>query len=439
MNSTATKEVSLISDITIENKNPASRRAVAAAVLGNWLEYFDFGVYAIFAVMIGKVFFPVESTSGQLMLALGTFGVGFLMRPLGAIVLGSYADRVGRKAALTLTMMLMALGTGMIGLTPSYEEIGLAAPILIIIARLIQGFSAGGEAGAATTYLVEVAPAGRRGLLGSWQSASQGLATLAASLMGFGLTQTLSSEDLTSWGWRVPFILGMLIGPVGFYIRRHMHETAPSDKDAQNSAGVLKTLLADHLGLMLIGIMTVMGASISVYIIGKYMTTYAIHTLHMPASIGMLASVVSGIVMFIFSLVGGWLSDIYGRRVVMIAPRVLLVLAVLPAFQIITAANSVQSLLGVIAVLALLQAMSGAVGLVALPECFPRRVRTTGLSLIYGIGVSLFGGTSHLVATWLLDRTGDPMALAWYLIVANVISIAAFTMLRPPKAHEELK
>lgn len=413
-------------------------RTVVAAVVGNWLEFFDFTVYALFAVMIGKTFFPVESASGQLLLSLATFGVGFLMRPLGGIVIGGYADRVGRKAALTMTMMLMAIGTGIIGFTPSYAEIGLAAPMLIVFARLLQGFSAGGELGAATTYLVEMAPQGRRGLFGSWQYASQGLATLAASLMGFGLTQSLTPEAMDSWGWRVPFIFGLLIGPLGFYIRRHMHETGPTKERHESSGAVLRTLMTKHLGLIVIGIFTMMGGTIANYIVGKYMTTYALHTLQMPASTAMLASVVSGTVVVFGSLLGGWLSDKYGRRALMILPRILFVLAVYPAFVLITTAQTPDALLAMVGLLALFQAMSGAVGILALPECFPRAVRTTGLSLTYAVGVTLFGGTAQLVVTWLLNFTGNPLALAWYLVATNIVTIVALFMLRPPKANEQL-
>lgn len=438
MAQSAVQAIGRVSAASGTDEKTVPKRAVFAAVLGNWLEFFDFTVYALFAVMIGKQFFPVESASGQLMLSLATFGVGFLMRPLGGFVIGAYADRVGRKAALTLTMMLMAVGTGIIGLTPSYAQIGLAAPLLVLFARLLQGFSAGGELGAATTYLVEIAPQGRRGLFGSWQSASQGLATLAASLMGFGLTQALTPDDMNNWGWRIPFIFGMLIGPVGFYIRRHMHETAHTADHPESSGAVLRTLMTKHLALIVIGIFTIMGGTITNYIIGKYMTTYAMHTLHMPASIAMLASVVSGIVVFAGSLLGGWLSDKYGRRALMILPRIVFVLAVYPAFLLITATSAANTLLAMIALLALFQAMSGAVGIVALPECFPRSVRTTGLSITYALAVTIFGGTSQLAVTWLLDVTGNPMALAWYLIAANLVTVWALFKLRPPKAEEAL-
>lgn len=416
------------------------RRAIVAAVLGNWLEFFDFTVFAIFAVTIGKVFFPTASASGQLLLSLATFGVGFIMRPLGAVLIGSYADRAGRKAALTLTILLMALGTAIIGLTPSYDSIGVAAPILIVLARLLQGFSAGGELGAATTYLLELAPTGRRGLFASWQYASQGLATLAASLIGFGLTALLPSQAMESWGWRVPFLFGLLIGPVGLYIRRHLDETVHESEGQphENTGAILRELATRHLGLIGIGLLVVMGGTVTNYIIGKYMTTYALHTLKLPMSVAMLASVTSGAMIAVGSVLGGWLSDRHGRRMLMIAPRILFILATYPAFLVMTGQQSALAVLSMIAVLSVIQAMSAAVSIAALPECFPRAVRTTGLSITYSLGVMIFGGTAQLAATWLLDATGDPMALAWYLMAANLIAIGAFYRLRPPAASAKL-
>lgn len=428
------------SSITGEGRQTAAvpKRAIFATVLGNWLEFFDFTVYALFAVTIGKQFFPVESASGQLLLSLATFGVGFIMRPLGGIVIGAYADRVGRKAALTLTIGLMALGTAILGLTPSYAEIGLAAPALIVLARLLQGFSAGGELGAATTYLLELAPQGRRGLYGSWQYASQGLATLAASLMGFGLAEALTPEAMDSWGWRVPFLFGLLIGPVGLYIRRHMDETAHPGGTHDSAGAVLRTLVSQHAGLIVIGVLTIMGGTISSYIIGKYMTTYALHTLHMPAGIAMLASVVSGCVVAFGSVLGGWLSDRFGRRPLMVLPRLMFVLAVYPAFLLITGDRTPQTLLLMVGLLSLFQAMSGAVGILALPECFPRAVRSSGLAITYALGVTIFGGSAQVVVTWLLDVTGNPMALAWYLVATNLVTTVALLLLRPPPAQARL-
>ncbi len=198
---------------------------VVAVVLGNALEFYDFGVYAAYAVLIGHAFFPTDSEFLSLLLSVATFGVGFVSRPLGGFFLGAYADRRGRKPAMTLTIALMALGTAIIGLLPSYAQIGIAAPILLVCARLVQGFSTGGELGASSIFLIESAPMGRKALTGSWQVASQGVAAIAVGLTGFLLARALSSEALDNWGWRIPFLLGIVIAPVGAYIRNRLHET----------------------------------------------------------------------------------------------------------------------------------------------------------------------------------------------------------------------
>jgi len=234
-----------------------------AATLGNGLEFFDFTIYSFFAVLIGKLFFPADTELGALMMSLATFGVGFVVRPLGSIVIGRYADRVGRKQALVLTVLIMALGTGMIGLAPTYASIGLAAPVIIVLGRLLQGFSAGGEVGAATTLLMESGSASRRGSLVSWQVASQGGASLAGALIALLLTRTLSPEALLAWGWRLPFVFGLLIGPLGFYLRRHIDDTLPA------ASSVKPARLAERMPLRQIvaGTMIVIGASSTMYTI----------------------------------------------------------------------------------------------------------------------------------------------------------------------------
>nr|WP_231752986.1 MFS transporter [Burkholderia sp. TSV86] len=209
---------------TIDERR-ARRRTVAAAALGNGLEFFDFTVYSFFAALIGKLFFPATTDIGALMVSLATFGVGFVARPLGSIAIGAYADRAGRKPALVLTVGLMALGTGMIGFAPTYAAIGVAAPVLVVTGRLLQGFSAGGEVGAATTLLMESGGARRRGEMVSWQMASQGAAALVGAFVAAALSRLLPHDALMSWGWRVPFVFGLLIGPLGFYLRRHLDDT----------------------------------------------------------------------------------------------------------------------------------------------------------------------------------------------------------------------
>lgn len=405
-----------------------NRRAIVAIVIGNWLEFFDFTTFSLFAVWIGHSFFPVKDPATQLLLAVGTFGAGFLLRPLGALVLGRYADARGAGAALTLTILLMGLGTAMVALTPGYATIGIAAPVLIVLARLIQGFSSGGEMGAATTALLEAAPSGRRGLWGSWQYASQGLATLTASLIAFGLALALPEAAMAQWGWRIPFVIGLLVTPVGFVIRRAL----PAHPLATGGGLPFWTLMGRHGMLLLTGLFALSGAAVGAYVIGHYMTSYAITTLHMSAKVGIFASVVSGLSVLVGSLAAGWAMDRYGRKPVMAWPRLALVIVVVPCFWLLARSPGIGMLAGVVVVTTLLQALSGAAIIVALPECFPRAIRSASLSLVYAVGAALFGGTAQLVVTWLLSVTHDPASPAWYLLATSLVSLIAVCRLNPP-------
>jgi MFS family permease len=414
-----------------------TKKQVTGIVIGNWLEFFDFVVYSIFAVTIGKAFFPATDPNTQILLSLATFGVGFLARPLGSIIIGAYADRAGRKAAMTMTIMFMAVGTAIIAFTPPYAAIGLAAPVLLVIARLLQGFSAGGELGAATSLLIEMAPTGRRGLFGSWQIASQGLAIVTGALIGVALNLLLAPEAMQSWGWRVPFVLGLLIAPIGLYIRNNLEETAEVTGDA-TSMDVLKTLFKDHGLLLLCCIIGVGGGTISNYVLNTYMVTFAIQTLHMPPTLAMLAGLTGGAVLFLGSLLGGYLSDVLGRRQLTLWPRIVMILLTYPLMMYLTQAQTLGSLLGAIAVLSGLLAISAAPGLILMPESFPRSVRAAALSISYAIATTLFGSTAPALASWMIVKTGTPMSLAWFLIIANGIALLAIIPMRAPKANEAL-
>ncbi|GJD53581.1 Glycine betaine/proline/ectoine/pipecolic acid transporter OusA [Methylobacterium crusticola] len=325
----------------------------------------------------------------------------------------------------------------LVALTPGYEAIGVAAPVLIVLGRLVQGFALGGEVGPSTASLIESAPVGKRGLYASWQLASQGIAVLHAGSIGFVLSLALSAESMQAWGWRIPFLLGLVIIPVGFYIRRSMPETAGEGHgDAEATTGaVLSRLLRQHGSKLALMIPILLCGTVSTYV-GNYMTIYAIATLKMPPSLSIAATAIVGVCLLVFSLLAGFLADRYGRRIVMIVPRVLLVIAAYPAFFLMTTQPGAASLLSMSALLAILGAMSGAASLVAIPELLPRSVRSAGLSIAYAFVVTVFGGTTQLVVTWLIGVTGDPIAPAYYVIATSLVGVLA--MIATPETRNDV-
>jgi MFS family permease len=395
-----------------------STAVVAATVAGNALEFFDFVTYTFFAVYIGQTFFPSSDDFTSLLAAVGVFGVGFVFRPLGGILIGAYADRAGRRPAMLLTIVLITVGTMGLALTPSYESIGMAAPVIVILCRLVQGLALGGEVGPASVFLIEAAPKGKRGLYSSWQLASQGLAVLAAGLLGLGLALVLDKEALRVWGWRVPFVLCLLLVPVAFYLRRAMPETF------EQGAKVERARLGDHTKLIVLAVLLILGGTVSTYV-SNYMTTYAIATLHLPPATALTATVVGGVALFVGALAGGWLADRYGRRGTMLWPRLLLTLTTWPLFVLLAHQPSAGTLYLATAVLTVLTAIGSTASLVVIPELLPRSIRATGLSIAYAVGVSLFGGSTQFVITWLLKVTDDPTSPAWYVTATSVITLAA--------------
>ncbi|MNF72005.1 Alpha-ketoglutarate permease [compost metagenome] len=404
-----------------------SKKSVAAAVAGNALEFYDFVIYAYFAIYIGKAFFPVSGEYGSLMAAAATFGVGFLARPLGGVLIGTFADKAGRKPAMILTAALITLGTLGVAITPSYESIGIAAPIFVVFCRLLQGLALGGELGPATSLLIEAAPPGRRGFYASWQVASQGLAVAVGGMLGVVLSLSLSTEQLASWGWRIPFLLSLVLIPLVVYMRKSLPETHEGTDERSGSA-IVGEVLRNHKKILILGMM--LFASIAVASqIGNYMVSYAVQVLKLPAAVAQSSVLIGGIVTFAFSLMGGHLSDRYGRRLTNILPRVALALLIVPLFLWLTGSPSLVALLTVNAVLAALTAMFGAAGIVQVPELLPIAVRSTGLSITYAIGAAIFGGSTQFIVTWLIAATGSPMAPAWYLVGISIISLIAMRML----------
>lgn len=417
--------------MTITRTPHSQRKTILAVTIGNALEFFDFTVYGFLALVIGKLFFPSFNTYGQLLLTAASFGVGFVARPLGSIVIGAYADRAGRKKAMTLTIFMMALGCAMIAFTPTYAYIGVAAPILIVLARLVQGFSAGGEVGASTTLLVEHATPADRGYMASWQVASQGLGILLGAAVVLLLTTALGPQGMESWGWRVPFFMGMLIAPVGMYIRRHLEESlevAPASAAPRRSS--LAEVCSEHGKTVLSAILSGTGGTAAVYVVTFYVPTYAIRELGLPPPMALFGAALVGFLTFALSPLVGRLSDRVGRKPLIAWSRIALLVLVYPAFFWLNASPTPAVLFIVVGVLSALLVFQAVPNITMLPEMFPKQVRASGMSLVYSVSVALFGGFAPFISTWLVNATGNKLAPAWYLVGISLVSLLGLYLLK---------
>jgi MFS family permease len=404
-----------------------ARRHVTAAVIGNALECYDFLTYAFFAVQIGRVFYPTQTPFISLMLSLATFGAGFVSRPLGALLLGAYADRVGRRPAMLASFAMMGGAIVVMALTPGYARIGAAAPLIMVAARLIQGLAIGGEIGTTTTYLVEAVAANRRGFSAAWQYAGQGMAALVAGLLGVVLANSISPGALQNWGWRLAFLIGAAVLPIGLWIRRDLPETLHRPEPAV--AGAATGGFLANARIITLGLVIIMSTSIHFYVL-NFMTTYAASVLHMKANLSFAAPAVFGVSTIIFSLAGGALSDRFGRRPMMIWPRVALLIAIYPAYALIAHYRDATSLLAATLVLTMLGQLSGAASLTAVTESLPKPIRGTSLAVLYATATAIFGGTTQPAVTWLIHRTGDVLWPGWYLMIATAIGLGAMLLMK---------
>ncbi len=406
---------------------PTLTRVIVAASLGNALEWFDFLVYGYFALTIAKVFFPGGNETASLLAALGTFGAAYLMRPIGAIVIGAYTDRAGRKAGLTLSILLMVVGTTMTAVTPGYATIGLAAPILILLARLTQGFSVGGEFGSAVTFLAEQT-ASRKGFVASWQWASTGITGALASGFGILLTSILSPEQLTEWGWRVPFLFGILVGPVGLYIRRRLDET-PEYVEIEPTRTPVRDMLRAHPieGLLAMGASAISNSS--AYII-LYIPTYAMKELHLPQVTGFIATLVGAVILGIASPFAGHLSDKLGRSGILKGTAWLFFFSTYPVFFLMVAFPSLATAIFAAGWLSLVKAGYSGVLPSQLSELFATRVRGIGISLSFAAAVTIFGGFTPFIATGLIAVTGNNLSPSFYIMFTAALSIIALVFVR---------
>ena len=406
---------------------PITPRQVAAAVIGNALEFYDFTIYAFFAVQIGHNFFPNHSPFIGLMLSLATFGAGFILRPLGAIVIGRFADTQGRRPAMLFSFGLMGVAILGVALTPSYASIGPIAPILVLIWRLCQGFALGGEVGPTTAYLVESSPPARRGFSGAWQGASQNMANIAGGLVGVTLAGVAGAASLEVWGWRVAFLLGACILPFGLLLRRGLPETLHRPETIDLAVGL--DSVQSNVRVLLLGFGLVAAMTVSTYVF-NFMTTYAMTTLHMATGISLTATLVSGSCGLAGGLIGGWLSDKIGRRALMVWPRIFFIAVTWPAFYLMVKNHDALTLLGATAVMTFSSALSTAAGLVAITESLGKKVRGMGMGAIYATAVAVFGGTTQPILAALIHYTGNPLAPAWYTIAFTVVGLIASIAMR---------
>ncbi len=411
--------------VALERSN--ARKAVVAASIGNGLEWFDLIVYGTFAVTISKLFFPTSNEAASLLLTFASFGVSFIMRPLGGILIGRYADKAGRKAGMLVSILVMFVGTLLIVIAPTAAAIGVAASILVLVARLLQGFATGGEFGTATAYLIEYAPT-RKAFYGSWQVATQGGGILLAGIFGFVLNSYLSAQSLESWGWRLPFIFALAIGPVGWYIRSKMEET-PEFLATERSAAPLKETFIGNGGRLwaIVGVVSL--GSVGVYI-ALFMPTYAIVNLGMPKTVAFLSTLIFGVVMSLGSPFIGMLADKVGPARIMTWAAAGTIVAGIPAFLLLIASPELPTMIGVELVLSVLATAYFAPLPAIMSSMFPARIRSTGLSLGYNIGVTVFGGFAPFILTWLIGSTGSLLVPGYYLVTIAVIAAVSLTISR---------
>jgi MHS family proline/betaine transporter-like MFS transporter len=410
------------------------RRAVSAAVLGNLLEWYDFAVYGFLALILAANFFPKGDDLTSLLSTFAAFGVGFVVRPLGGIVIGRLGDARGRKAALTLTIFLMAAGTVLIGLLPTYQSIGVWAPALLVLARLMQGFAAGGEWGGATAFIVEWAPENRRGLFGSFQQSS----VAAGLLLGSGVTALLSSllttAQMEAWGWRVPFLLGGILAPVGITMRRRIGET-PAYRRAREQAPAASTSSPARLAGRAFGF-TVLWTT-AYYMLLTYMPTFTQKHVGLSRAQALWSNTLALFVLVVLAPVAGHLSDRVGRKPLLLACCVGLALLSYPLFHAMLSYPTLATVMAVQVLFAVMIASFSGPGPAAIAEIFPTHLRSTWMSTGYSLAVAIFGGFAPFVATWLIARTGSPLSPTWYLIGAAIASTLVIAALRET-AHERL-
>ena len=399
-----------------------SKGQLAAVVAGNALEFYDFLIFSFFAIQIGQVFFPGGSETASLLKTLAVFGVGFLTRPLGGMVIGPLSDRIGRKPTMLFTFALMGLSIAGLALTPSYASIGVAAPLLVVFFRLAQGFALGGEVGPTTAFLLESAPRQRRGLYVSLQNATQYFSVLCVGLIGTALTSVMSPAAFGDWGWRAAMLLGAGMVPCAWMLRRRLPETLHAQADCEPAPRARLVVVA-------FSILMIAGLTISTYLM-NYLATYAQHTLGVLPQLASLCTVVGGACAMLGSLLGGHLSDRFGRKPVMLVGATALLVLGVPCYMAMLLFNSPAVLLTLAGLLAFFVGVFPPAVLTNICESFSAAQRAGAVGITYALAVAGFGGSAQYAVTWLIDYTGSPLAPAWYMTGAMVLSIIGMLAMR---------
>ncbi|MCQ6268370.1 MHS family MFS transporter [Fictibacillus sp. WQ 8-8] len=414
------------------------RKAVIAGAIGNVLEMYDWAIYGLYAAIISDQFFPASDATASLLLTFGVFAVGFIMRPLGALFFGPLGDRVGRKKALSISVIMMAVGTVLIGILPNYNQIGIAAPILLVLARFIQGFSAGGEWGGSTTFLVEYAPKTRRGFFGSFQQVSTAGGVLLAALVSLAFSLMMTPETLNAWGWRLPFLIGILPGLLGLYLRMRVDET-PKFKEIEETQEHVKMPLKEIVTKYPIPFLKAIGFTIhwtvSYYIFINYMPAYMNKVLNLPFSTALAVNVTVLSFFIILIPIMGHLSDRIGRKPLLICSCLGFIVLSYPMFLLIGKEGILFVLLPQF-ILAIFESMYCGTGPTALAELFPTKVRNTALSVGYNLAVAVFGGTAPFMATYLISVTNSKVSPTYYLIGCSIVTLLVLFTLRETKNDE---
>jgi MFS transporter, MHS family, proline/betaine transporter len=415
----------------------SSYQAVSAAVIGNVLEWYDFAVYGFMAGIIGKNFFPAGDEVSELLAAFAVYGVGFLARPVGGIVIGRIGDTHGRKTALVLTIMLMAAGTVLIGIIPTYASIGIGGPLLILAARLMQGFSAGGEWGGSTAFIVEWAEEGKRGFLGSFQQCSVSAGLLLGSGIAALTTSLFDAATMEAWGWRIPFLLGALLGPVGMYMRRNIDET-PAYERAMRTMPAPRADDATPLGMAAQAFGFTVLWTVAFYIFLNYMPTFIKTYAKISGAAALWSNTIGLLVLVIAIPIMGRLSDRIGRKPLLLACCACFIVLPYPVFALYLSAPPLAVIIAVQIIFGLIIAMFSGAGPAAISEIFPTRIRSTWMTTGYALSVAIFGGFAPYIATWLIATTGSPISPVYYVIAAAIVSTVVIARLKET-AHEPLR